>query len=564
MNNLNISRKTWTTLIVLAIVAAIVYVVIEIFSSLEYSGTTSEQRPLSKQVAIEQATQFAEQQTGLKVIKAEAYHYSDKDYTGYLAKYELGKEHQDKIDKFLPIDQYRVNLLFPNKILGSVDRNLYSGNIIGWEFNLDGTVAEQTDSYREIEAALSKFGFPIDQGTHIQAYNRIDKAEGLSAMNRSADVKVGYYVTNDHLKIKDAIFQYDTAVIQYNDKLIVSTLKPTFDVPSDYLKLVDRQDLYATIWTYAVYFLFTFVLGILAIVYAILYRKYTSFKYGAWLTAIATIISLVLNIAMFKSQFGLEGEMLSVAEPAIKVFFVFITAVSLIAGAVGYYFSFVAGDGLWKAQGFRLWPRFRDNDYGQHVWNSMKLGYLLAVIGLGLQGVIFLALSLLIGTWTANDTSQSILNFDYMWFYPAAAWFAAISEEVVYRFFGVGILRRWFKNTWLAALIPTIVWAAGHTLYPFYPSSTRVIELIIIGYFCTWVMIRFGFIAGIFVHATFDTILMSMSLIFYGETFDVISGWIFIVLPFLIALVIRWLHKVVHRKKDTENFNRPQYPHATP
>src|SRR5690606_19763726 len=143
-------------------------------------------------------------------------------------------------------------------------------------------------------------------------------------------------------------------------------------------------------------------------------------------------------------------------------------------------------------------------------------------------------------------------------------WFAAISEEVVFRYFGTGIFRRWFKNTWVAAIIPTIVWAAGHTLYPFYPATTRVIELLFIGFFFTWIMMRFGFIAAIFTHAIFDTLLMSLSLIMYGESIDIVSGCFFIVLPVIIAFVIRWLHARKERKKDTENFNRPQYPHATP
>jgi len=559
MTNLSISRKTWIVISSLAIASAIFYFLLQFIDSADYK------RPLSKQVAMDQATQFAEEYTGLAVKQAEAYHDADKEYTGYLDKYKLVEEHKDKFEKYLPYDQYRVNVKFSNNIVGSVYMNLYNGNIIGWQFNLDGKLSEQTDAYKALEAAVAKLGFPVNENTHIDTYERVlEQEQGLAALGSNQSTKIGYYVSNDDLSIKDAFFQYDTSVIEYNGTTIVSELVPTFMIPEDYTDLVKRQDLYAQIWTLGVYTLFSFVLGILAIIYAILYRRHTSFKYGSWLTVIATIIYVIVTVGFFKSQFGLEGGFISTADPFMLIFLIVVSVVSVIAMAVSYYFSFIAGDGLWKAQGFRLWPRFRDRDYGQHVWNSMKIGYLMALIGLGLQTIIFLVLSLVQGTWTANDTSQSLLNFEFMWLFPALAWFAAISEEVVFRYFGTGIFRRWFKNTWVAALIPTIVWAAGHTLYPFYPATTRVIELIFIGLFFTWIMMRFGFIAAIFTHAIFDTILMSMSLMLYGESIDIVLACFYLVLPLLIALVIRLLHSAKQRKKDTENFNRPQYPHSTP
>lgn len=128
---------------------------------------------------------------------------------------------------------------------------------------------------------------------------------------------------------------------------------------------------------------------------------------------------------------------------------------------------------------------------------------------------------------------------------------AAITEEVIYRYFGVGIFRRWFKNTWLAALIPSLVWAAGHTLYPLYPASTRILELVIIGMLLTFIMMKFGFIAAMFTHAIFNTILMGMQLVIYGGTVDLISSIVFIVLPFIIAYVIKLLYHNYNKRLNS-------------
>src|SRR5690606_2542765 len=192
---------------------------------------------------------------------------------------------------------------------------------------------------------------------------------------------------------------------------------------------------------------------------------------------------------------------------------------------------------------------------------AMKMGHLTAIITLGVPTMIVLSLMHLLGSWLANDTCQSLRSFEYSWLLALFARFAAISGEVIFGPSGVGSFRRWLKNPWVAAVITTLVWAAGHTLYPLYPASTRVIELLIIGYMFTWVMIRFGFITGMFMHAVFNTILISISMYVSGTAADMISASFFLVLPVIIAGIIRWLHG---RKKDTKETNAPPYPPVAP
>jgi len=553
-----ISSKAWRVACIAALISAVVFVLMQFLPTLSYETTS--QRPISKEKAIETATAFVNDRTGFLVDKAEAYHDSDKDYTGYLAKYKLEESHKKTFEEFLPIDQYRVNVrtVGDELLLGSVFLNLYTGEVVGWDFTYANQqlVDEQT-AHQAIYAELEQRNFPLTEETYIDTYEQVESLDLFDAGNRTT---IGYYVSNDQFVIKDAVMQLDASVIEYNGSIIVNRMVTEFMLPGDYTELIDKQDLYANIWTFAVYTFMSFVLGILAIIYAIIYRQHTSFKYGIVLTIIASIIGVIVNAGLMNSQLGLEGQMLS--DSGFLLFFtIIVTIITIILGAVSYYFSFVAGDGLWRAQGFNLWPRFREANYGKHVWDSMKMGYLTAIIALGVQTIIFLLLTNLLGTWSANDTSQSLLNFEYSWLFPLIAWFAAITEEVIFRLFGVGLFRRWFKNTWIAAFIPTLVWAAGHTLYPLYPASTRVIELLIIGYMFTWVMIRFGFITGMFMHAVFNTILISISMYVSGTAADMISASFFLVLPVIIAGIIRWLHG---RKKDTKETNAPPYPPVAP
>lgn len=566
-----ITPAMWRNLSIAAAVSLVVFIILQLLPSLNATATNTNEsnRPISSERAISLASAFAEEFTGLTVSNAEAYHQANKLYTGYIMKNDLYKEHNEKYEKLLPFDQYQVNLTF-NRSEGNgyVIMNLFNGQITGWDFKLSGIEASAEESVIAMKNVLTSQNFPVSEGTHFDQYESVSSATDWLNMPSATSREGGWFISNDGDEIGEAILQIDAHAIKWNDQILVDRYITDFIIPENYIANTDKQDFFAELWTYIGYMGFTFIFGILAIIYAILYRRHTSFKYGMWLTIISTIISAIVNLGMIKAQLGLEENAIPNNDLFINAFMYIIIFISVLFGAIGVYFSFVAGDGLWKAQGFQLWPRFRESHYGQHIWDSMKLSYLLAIIFLGIQNVIYLLLTTVLGTWSANDTSQSFLNFEFTWLYPAIAWFAAITEEVVYRYFGVGIFRRWFKNTWLAAIIPSLVWAAGHTLYPLYPATTRILELVIIGFMFTWIMVKFGFITAMFTHAIFNTILMGMQLFMYGQTIDMISSVVFLVLPAIIAYVIRLLHK--NRKKDATGPNsNPEhppyhYPHATP
>jgi hypothetical protein len=280
---------------------------------------------------------------------------------------------------------------------------------------------------------------------------------------------------------------------------------------------------------------------VLAIVYAALYRKHTSFIRGLLLTFFFLAAYLYNNFNMsdgLRAASGEQSDLTSVVNVTMIVMILF-----TIGMAASVYFSLIAGDGLWRSMNRNLWPRWREAGYGEHVWRSMKAGYCFALILLGLQTLILLLLEKGIGAWSTSDVTQSPVNMAVPWLLPLLAWCAAISEEAIYRLFGVAIFRKWFKNTYAAAIIPTIIWALGHVAYPIYPATTRLIELTIIGFIFCFVFIRYGFITAVFAHAIFDTILMSASIIFLGSAINITAGIIYILLPVPLAWLIRYFHK---------------------
>ncbi|HTG68362.1 MAG TPA: CPBP family intramembrane glutamic endopeptidase, partial [Candidatus Udaeobacter sp.] len=114
--------------------------------------------------------------------------------------------------------------------------------------------------------------------------------------------------------------------------------------------------------------------------------------------------------------------------------------------------------------------------------------------------------------------------------------------------FGIGLFRRWFKNTFAAALLPTFFWALGHVMYPFYPSSTRLIELMIIGLVFSFIFVRYGFITSMFTHAIFNSVAVGLSLLTIGSAPNIISAVFFAVLPVPIAYVLKYLSRKKEKK----------------
>ncbi|MBH5319243.1 CPBP family intramembrane metalloprotease [Paenibacillus sp. GSMTC-2017] len=523
-----IKQHEWKKFILAAIIFTVIYILMEIVPSVlsmnkhEYGG-----KVIDKAVAEQHAIDFAKEQTGLEVISAKVVHQSDKLLNGYLAKETLHEKYEKNYDSQFPADTFQVNIEFGNNEgNGFVYLHMYNERITGWNFIL------HSEQYLSNEEQLETI--------HRFLIGEQFKEDELDSGTFDSDGGVTFLPAN--YVIGESKLQLSTEAVSINGQNIISKYKPVFVAPDDYKSYVKGQDKLGDWLTGVGYVFMSFVLGILAIIYSILYRKHTSFKYGIILTIFFFICYLIMNLGVMDGIIALQGE-----EPTADGMIAFMGIISVILTiplAASVYFSIVAGDGLWKAQGRNLWPRLRDQGYGNYVWRSMGLSYLFALILLGLQSIIFWALELLIGTWSSTDVTMSPYNMSMLWLMPVLAWAAAIMEEAVFRFFGIGLFRKWFRHTFAAAIFPTLFWALGHVTYPIYPSTTRLIELMIIGLIFSFIFVRYGFISAMFTHAIFNSITVGISMFMVGSSIDIVSAIFFILLPALIALILKiWSNK---------------------
>lgn len=527
----SIKPNEWKRFLWAAMACFLIYVSVEVGPMIA-SIVTGElnTKVIAKSVAEDRASSFAEKHTGLEVKSAKAVHQTDKLINGYLNKHKLINTYTDKYDQSFPTDTFQVDLKFTDGGSGFVYVHMQSEKIVAWNFLIDGPGLSDTDMNNEVAAFLNTQSLG---GAAFKESSIDENGEW------HGEAPAGYV-------IEEAALNIDIYAQNLEGKNMITKYKPAFAAPADYIKYVKKQDKWAEFLTGFGYMFMSFVLFVLAIIYAVLYRKFTSFKYGIILTVVYFITYIIMNLNVLdgiRASLG-ENELAGQAVLFTAIFTVLLTIP--MAGSI--YISIVAGDGLWKAQGRALWPRFGQKGYGDYVWRSVGLAYLFAVILFAIQSVIFIALRLTIGTWDTSDVTQSPYNMGILWLMPVLAWAAAISEEAVFRFFGIGLFRRWFKNTFAAALFPTLFWALGHVMYPFYPSSTRLIELMIIGLLFSFIFVRYGFITAMFTHAIFNSVAVGMSLLTIGTAPNIISAIFFSVLPVIIAFVLKYFSRKKEKK----------------
>lgn len=529
-------KPNWKLYSWLAAVSAVLYVLVQVVPATAgaFFGTGAE-RVIAKSDAEQRASAFLTEQFGEPPQSVHALHQSDKLLYGYLAKEKLSEDYADRYDRKFPTDTYQVTSVMP----GDAGAEIYvyvhmeSGNIVGWHKPHDAD-AGLPEPEQRISAAVD---FAVSQGFERASI----KAQ--KQLTREGDVRLD--VTGESMGESNLTLLIGTERTA-DDGIVVTRYTPAFQVPADYEAYVNEQDSLASSLSLFGSTLMSLVLFILAVIYAALYRKHTSFVRG-WLLAVIFLgFYLVNNFNMIDGLAASFGEMENARTVALigMVIQSFITVVM----AASVYFSLVGGDGLWRSMGWQLWPRSSERGYGEHIWNSMKLGYLLAFILLAVQTVILLILQNTTDAWSTTDVMQSPYNFGAPWLFPLLAWCAAISEEAVFRFFAIGLLKKWLRSTFVAALIPTVIWALGHVTYAIYPSTTRLIELTLLGLMFSYFFLRFGLVAVIFAHAIFDSVMMAISLMFLGQPVNIALGIFYIVLPVGVAAVMRRLDTRKGRK----------------
>ncbi|TJY39773.1 CPBP family intramembrane metalloprotease [Cohnella pontilimi] len=538
----------------------ILFALIQILPS-ALSSQTGGGTALSRDEAKRQALLIASERFGIsadRVDRVLLVHTSNSKAVGYFSKEELLSRYQQEWEPNYPTDVYRADLvLAAGEGTLTLMLQMHSGQLVGWK-DESGTHpaagASQSDKRSFMDKAMAYASFfgvraadwePAEQGAPGTAvFHSRKSALGEARVRLEVQVPPGYEPASS------AFPRWQGGSVTY-----------AIEIPGDFTAYVEDQTRLSSRLNAIGFIVPHLVLFVMAIVYAGTRRKHTSFRRGIGFASVFFLFYVAFTFNMIP---GLRAQVLEEGLPADDPLLTGVIVSTLIVVAVMAaftYFSAVGGDGLWNSMGRSLWPRWRDRGFGDSVVVSMKQGYKLAFILMGVQSVILLGLQHGIGMFQASDATQSTYNMTYPWLLLLLAWCAGISEEIQSRFFGIALFRSWLVGgakkvlgrepgkrsaavlTLIAMLPPGLFWAFGHVSYAVYPAYSRVIELVLMGLLFGWFMLRFGLLAVIFAHITLDSFLMATQMVFDGLPGNLPVGILGIFLPAIVAYVIWWLHR---------------------
>lgn len=225
----------------------------------------------------------------------------------------------------------------------------------------------------------------------------------------------------------------------------------------------------------------------------------------------------------------------------------------LIAGAIfiaiiyGVWILFTGASG--EALSREIYPKGIEvlNDFIRGKFITRKFffaslrGYALAFFFLGYVTIFYTAGRKYLGVFLPAESPYSNQLGTYMpWLTPlVVSLLAAVSEEFMSRLFSITFLKKYIKVTFLALLIPAVIWAFGHSTYPVFPVYVRGIELTIAGLIFGYFFIRFNIMTCIIAHYAIDAIFFAGPLLKSTNTYFIISGYIVIALaaiPLILGL----------------------------
>lgn len=552
---------------VLAALGLIIFLFVQVFPSTASETLEMDQsgKVISKQQARNEAIKFAQSVLHMNLDGQEqalVTYETNSDLYGYLTKEDLLASFSKKYEKKFPYDVFRVHFTHPDAVLNqlTVDVHMTTGQVVRFEKVASASTANKQMMLKygsETEASLRSWEGDMTLEEKEKLAEPYLKAFGfqssqLELASKEGDVGLLYHIPGSN------VGQSQAQIKLHYEYGAVSSLESSFSVPQSHMNYVKGQTKLANWLTFGGYALFTLVLGILAIVYSALTRMHTSFKRGIFLASVYFILSMAGTINMLPA-FQSES-----TEPGIIVFALVFQGLVTLFLAASIYFSLVAGDGLWRKNGLRLWARAKEPGYGRQVLTSMGQGYAWALILLGVQSIIYIVLDKTIHTWSTTDATQSPYNMYYPLLFPLLAWVAGIGEEAVYRLFGIPMLKKMFRSTFIASLLTTLIWAFGHTLYPIYPVISRPIELTFIGLLFSFIFLRYGYMAVVFSHVVFDSILMALSLMFMGGALNIGAGIFYIALPAIVAYIIYLFNPPGKERKEPFPLKREEPFITTP
>lgn len=240
------------------------------------------------------------------------------------------------------------------------------------------------------------------------------------------------------------------------------------------------------------------------------------------------------------------------------------TLSGIVSVVLSSVFLFVPGDAITR----RVLPGHAEFSrvFSLAFWRSgpaliaVGVGLCLACIHAGFFNAFYL-IAQRFGAWCPLDAPYTdALEVAVPSLYPLQTGIsAALREESLYRYFGIALLLLLTKRSWFAVLVPAVVWGFCHSAYPQEPIYIRGIEVSIIGIIYGFVFLRYGVLATIVAHYTYNALVGAVFLFESGNRYFQLSGLVVVCLMAVPALPGIWRYLRGRALLSTSDLNSRPY-----
>jgi membrane protease YdiL (CAAX protease family) len=161
----------------------------------------------------------------------------------------------------------------------------------------------------------------------------------------------------------------------------------------------------------------------------------------------------------------------------------------------------------------------------QEFFSAAIVGLSLTALSLGFV-VAFYMMGSRFGVWAPQELNYTnSVSTIFPWIEGVAiGLLASTNEEFTFRMFAIPFVERITGSRWLAVILPAFCWSFLHANYPQEPPYIRGIEIGIMGLATGLVMLRWGILATLIWHYTFDAAQVGLLLIRSNSLYFKISG----------------------------------------
>lgn len=283
------------------------------------------------------------------------------------------------------------------------------------------------------------------------------------------------------------------------------------DLPEKFLRYVENQLILGE-FIYRIFYFLLMGLLVCSIIIALkrkqdlvgrATKKWYYYVSGFLLIANALdILNNLQNIIMFYPTSASLGSFLGLSLMRISFNIGFLALSFIMPGIAG---ESVYSEVFTKNKSGSFLGYIKSGFFNRNITGSILLGYLIWIMMLGIQAVVFYLGQQFLGVWrewnTMTELSSSYLPLFSMFVLSITA---SLKEEVIFRLFGISLAKKYLKNSILAVVVISFIWGLGHSMYAIFPVWFRVVEVTLVGIFYGLIFLKFGIVPLIVAHYLFN------------------------------------------------------------